>query len=474
MSTRTQAVFFDMGGTIETFGFTRNLRLGAAAILRQRLLEAGIDLRLTDEQLLEVVGAGLERYKRYSIQTMDELAPQRVWAEYVFARQGVDPDILAPLAEELSLLVETRFYQRAMRPEIPAVLEAIRKMGLKMGIISNVNSRGQVPTNLREYGIIHYFDPIVLSSEFGRRKPDPAIFHYAARLANVPASACTYVGDRVVRDIDGARRAGYGKAIQIRHHFEHGERDEGATPDAVIEDMTELLHLLRAEDTTQQPPAIPGSVRALIFDAGDILYHRPERGAKFAKFLREMGLEAQPDHRQEKKAIEHKAYRGEIDHDEYREAVVRIYGITEPEQLARGKQALIDDDANVEFFEGVPETLLALKDQGYLLAIITDTANSISAKLGWFERGGFGHIWDAIISSMDVGARKPDPRVYHAALGQLGLAPDQAVFVGHRIAELDGARAVGLHTVAFNYDQGARADAYIGKFADLLTVPVLN
>ena len=97
-----------------------------------------------------------------------------------------------------------------MRPEMPAVLEAIKQMGLKIGLISNVNSRGQVPTNLKEYGIFHYFDPIVLSSEYGRRKPDPAIFHYAARLANVPASTCLYVGDRIVRDIDGAQRAGFG------------------------------------------------------------------------------------------------------------------------------------------------------------------------------------------------------------------------------------------------------------------------
>mgnify|MGYP001366481798 CR=1 FL=1 len=177
---------------------------------------------------------------------------------------------------------------------------------------------------------------------------------------------------------------------------------------------------------------------------------------------------------QQKKAIEYKAYRGEIDHDEYRESIVRMYDITQPELVARGKQALIDDDANVAFFEGVPETLCALKEQGFLLAIITDTANSISAKLGWFERGGFGHVWDAIISSMDLGARKPDSRLYHAALQQLGLTVDQAVFVGHRTSELDGAHAVGLRTIAFNYDKDARADVYIENFADLLKIPIME
>ena len=46
------------------------------------------------------------------------------------------------------VFIETHWFQRAMRPEVPAVLEAIRKMGLKIGLISNVNSRGQVPANL--------------------------------------------------------------------------------------------------------------------------------------------------------------------------------------------------------------------------------------------------------------------------------------------------------------------------------------
>jgi putative hydrolase of the HAD superfamily len=467
-----RAVFFDMGGTIQTFGYTRELRLAATSAIQERLVQAGIDLHMDDEQLLEVITKGLDLYKRWSVQTMDELNPLCVWADYIFAEQKVEKARLAPIAEELSFLVETRFYFRAMRPEMPVVLEAIRQMDLKIGLISNVNSRGQVPANLKEYGIIHYFDPIVLSSEYGRRKPDPAIFHYAARLANVPTSACLYIGDRVVRDIDGARRAGYGKAIQIRHAFEHGENDEGASPDAIIDNMTELVDILRTDQNCRSAPVVNGKTCALIFDAGDILYFRPERGAKFTAFLRELGMEVSPNHRQKKKAIEYKAYRGEIDHDEYREAYVRMYGITLPEQVARGKQALIDDDANVSFFDGVPETLLALKAQGYLLAIVTDTANSISSKLSWFERGGFGHVWDAIVSSMDIGSRKPDPRLYNAALSQLGVTSDQAVFVGHSTSELEGARAVGMKTIAFNYDKTAKADFYIQQFPDLLKLPV--
>ena len=471
---KIQAVFFDMGGTIETFNPTREIRLEATAIIQEHLTRAGIDLCLRNDQLLDVISSGLERYKHWCIQSMQELTPYYVWSRYILNEFSVDQEKLLGLAEELMFLVETRFYRRAMRPEVPEVLQEIKQMGLKIGLISNVNSRGQVPINLKEYGIIDYFHPIVLSSNFGWRKPDPAIFYHAARLIGAPTSQCVYVGDRVVRDIDGARRAGFGLAIQIRHHFEHGENDTGSAPDAVIDNMRELLDILRKKGDYEEANVEARKIRAFIFDAGDILYFRPQRGQGFSEFLQGLGLEVNPNYIKQKKAIEYQAYRGQISHDEYRESVVRLYGVTTPELIARGKQALIDDDANVAFFEGVPETLRALKQQGFLLAIVTDTANSLSAKLSWFERGGFGHIWDSIISSMDIGTRKPDPQIYQAALKQLGLTPEQAVFVGHRTSELNGAKSVGMQTIAFNYDKDAPADFFIEQFSELLNIPVLD
>ncbi len=459
-----QAVFFDMGGTIETFGFTRALRLEATNVVRHRLSEVGIDLPGTDEQLLDLISGGLSRYKKWSVQNLEELPPLRIWSEYIFAGMDAGKLLTAESAEDLMVLVESRYYERVLRPEVPAVLEAIQGMGLKMGVISNISSLGLVPLQLERYGIARYFSPVVMSSQYGRRKPDPAIFHHAARLAGVPTSACLYIGDRVIRDIDGARRAGFGKAVLIQHDFEHGENDSGQTPDAVISSMTELLDILRAPGA---PRPNTGKIRGLIFDAGDLLYYRTQRSEKFKAFLRELGMEIDPNHEAAKKAIEYKAYRGQINHDAYRESILNIYGISQPELVARGKQALIDDDANVTFFEGVPETLLSLKAQGFLLGIVTDTANSITAKLSWFERGGFGHVWDSIISSMDIGVRKPDPSIYYAALRQLGLEPGQAAFVGHRTVELDGARAVGIPTIAFNYDPDARADCYIEQFCEL-------
>ncbi len=108
-----------------------------------------------------------------------------------------------------------------------------------------------------------------------------------------------------------------------------------------------------------------------------------------------------------------------------------------------------------------------------MLAIITDTAMPLHVKLGWFERGGFGDVWDAYISSLDLGVQKPASKIYHAALKQLGIGVDQAVFVGHHPEELDGACLIGMKTIAFNYERKVQADYYIDRFEDLLTVDII-
>jgi putative hydrolase of the HAD superfamily len=474
-----RAVFFDMGGTLETYGWTPELRLQQTAGIQQLLARVGINLCLTDPQLYKIISSGLDAYHRTSLQTMEELTPQRVWSEFVFMDYHVDQEKLAAIAEDMMCFLEMHYYQRIMRPEVPAVLEAIRMMGLKIGLISNVNSRGQVPANLGAYGIRDYFDPLVLSSVYGRRKPDPAIFHHAARLAGVPTSACVFIGDRISRDILGAKRAGYSAAIQILHDYDHREADDGATPDAVISNMTELVDILkkrtrRSLSTRQAADRQKSTLRAFLFDAGDILYFRPDRGRNFQAFLEETGLAQKAVPEATVKTLRQQAFHGSISQDEFRQAILGLYDIADPEQIARGKQAMDEDDNNVQFFQGVRDTLLALKKDGYMLGIVTDTANPLHVKLKWFENGGFVHVWDTIISSHELGIQKPTPGIYLAALQQLGLPACQAVFVGHDVDELDGAHSVGMKTVAFNYDERARADFYIDQFSDLLKVPIIS
>jgi FMN phosphatase YigB (HAD superfamily) len=80
------------------------------------------------------------------------------------------------------------------------------------------------------------------------------------------------------------------------------------------------------------------------------------------------------------------------------------------------------------------------------------------------------HVWDTYISSREIGYEKPDPRIYHAALKQLGIRPGQSFFVGHSPEELIGAGTLGMHTIGFNPDDGSEAEHFAPQFADIIKI----
>ncbi len=470
-------VFFDMGGTIDTFGFTREFRVQNVHHIKDCLARVSITLTLSDEQIADSITKGASDYLCWNMNSNIELKPAEIWSRFFLKGISVSESELTPIAEELAFLYETQLYHREMRKEIPMVLEKVKAMGFRIGIISNTQSLNQVRYNLEQYGILEFFDPIVLSSEYGRRKPDPAIFYHAARLAGVPTGACAYIGDKINRDIVGARRSGFRLAVQIKHKYDDGIKDEGACPNAIIENMLELIPILEAvktKDNIINDNQNGQKVKAIFFDAGDILYYRPNKEEHLKKFLKGQEIKFHPEFESERMRLKDLAFSGQMGRHDYYEKVLSLFGITDPLLLEEGVKAMSLDDNTVEIFGGVPETINLLKEKGYILGIITDTAMPISKKLNWFDQRGFGGLWDVFISSKELGVRKPDPVMYEKAIQQVGICPTDAVFVGHKISELDGAHAIGMKTIAFNFDEGAIADFYIDQFCDLLKVPFLE
>ena len=67
----------------------------------------------------------------------------------------------------------------------------------------------------------------------------------------------------------------------------------------------------------------------------------------------------------------------------------------------------------------------------------------------------FGDAFDAMIISAEVGMVKPKPGIFHMALDQLGVKPNEAVFVDDFIENVEGARAVGMKAIHFKEPEDA-------------------
>jgi putative hydrolase of the HAD superfamily len=94
---------------------------------------------------------------------------------------------------------------------------------------------------------------------------------------------------------------------------------------------------------------------------------------------------------------------------------------------------------------GTLETLAELRRRGYALGLITVCSEDVERL---WEETPFADMFDAAVFSCSVGLRKPDPRIYHLALDELGVDPGEAIFVGDGANdELAGAERVGMRAV---------------------------
>jgi putative hydrolase of the HAD superfamily len=139
-------------------------------------------------------------------------------------------------------------------PSALPTLRGLRERGVKVGVLSNTiwSARRHERIFARD-GVLELIDGAVYTSEIPWVKPHPEAFLAAMRALDITDPArCVYVGDRPFDDIFGARRAGM-RAVLVPHSSipaeQHGHTN--GEPDAVIEQLTDLLSIV---DAWQQAP----------------------------------------------------------------------------------------------------------------------------------------------------------------------------------------------------------------------------
>jgi len=61
------------------------------------------------------------------------------------------------------------------------------------------------------------------------------------------------------------------------------------------------------------------------------------------------------------------------------------------------------------------------------------------------EGAGLAQLFGVMVDSQRVGAEKPDPAIFQAALGPLGAGPETTLFVGDSLRrDREGARRMGM------------------------------
>ena len=158
-------------------------------------------------------------------------------------RRLVDQTFAGLFAEPPTPALFDALYHRFTEPDAWRVFEdvfstlaALRRRGLKLGIVSNWDER--LRPLLQRLHLDGHFEAVVVSLEAGCTKPAPDIFRQAAARLNVPSAAMLHVGDSPTEDLAGARAAGMRAVLVDRR----AEESSGA----VVTTLAELASSLAA------------------------------------------------------------------------------------------------------------------------------------------------------------------------------------------------------------------------------------
>ena len=238
-----RAIAFDVNGTlieIWTDDDAEEIFRAAGHFLTYQ----GIDLRRYQvrDRYFEIMKEQL----RTSAETYPEFDAVGIWRQIIGEHRSEYTNGLAPEKLEQLPLFLAEMYRGISRrklklyPFVSEMLDALRGQ-IPMGLVTDAQSayaRGE----LHQAGILDYFDPIIVSGDYGYRKPDPRLFQLAIDALGAPAENILYVGNDMHRDIYGARQAGM---QTVMFDSDNGTKEyDDCVPDYRIADYRDLLSLL--------------------------------------------------------------------------------------------------------------------------------------------------------------------------------------------------------------------------------------
>ena len=183
------------------------------------------------------------------------------------------------------------------------------------------------------------------------------------------------------------------------------------------------------------------SIRAVFFDLGGVIV-RTEFQAPRQRLAERLGMEYDD---LVKIVFDsdsgYKATMGEISSDEHWASVIQRL-----KRPASELSAIRD-----EFFAGdiVDRTLLdylrSLRGK-YKTGLISNAWGDLR---DYIVKEKFEDAFDRMIISAEVGAAKPEPKIFQIALEQLGVRPKEAVFVDDFLINIEGCEKVGIKGIHF-------------------------
>lgn len=145
--------------------------------------------------------------------------------------------------------------------------------------------------------------------------------------------------------------------------------------------------------------------------------------------------------------------------------------------VAKYREIYFEDVASAipQLFDGVAETLHALRGEGILLAVAS--SRSSPSLLLFMRERAIDHLFSYILGSDSVSRHKPEPEAVEVILQKSGFNPSEAIVVGDMPVDILMARSASVRAVGVSWGNATReeltaagADAVIDDVRELLPI----
>jgi putative hydrolase of the HAD superfamily len=148
-----------------------------------------------------------EEESDYAARTFEEIEIQESFLK-LFDRLRVKPEQRPSMDELVKRFFALEAESWVILPGVPQMLQQVRDLRLKMGLLSNARNDWAVKEIMNQLGLTPYFDVILTSAALGIRKPRPEPFLEMLKLLGVRADEAVMVGNSLEADVAGARPLG--------------------------------------------------------------------------------------------------------------------------------------------------------------------------------------------------------------------------------------------------------------------------
>lgn len=238
MSSKIDTIFFDVGATLRYV--VEDPEFAAAA---DRELMALVGATESHNEFFAKLNANWKAYRKMAKTALLDVSEMELWLQYLLPDYPAER--IAPNAARLTRLWRDHDGRRVPHEGVKETLKELKRRGYKLGIIANTITETEIPDWMCHDQVADCFTTVILSSKVRLRKPDPAIYHLAARCIGSAPESCAYVGDNPVRDVEGAVNAGYGAMVLFEDAGTADREGKAPTvqPDYRIKSIPELLEL---------------------------------------------------------------------------------------------------------------------------------------------------------------------------------------------------------------------------------------